>query len=65
MRSEHRFSDDAVRAEPLTIANQGESDIEAVVTVTGVPTLPQPADANGLTVTRSYYTLQGEPVACT
>ncbi|NND50678.1 MAG: hypothetical protein HKN60_10545, partial [Rhizobiales bacterium] len=58
-----RFTDEAVRAQSLTIANQGERDFDAVVTVTGVPALAQPAASNGLTITRSTFTLQGEPVA--
>ncbi|NND49523.1 MAG: hypothetical protein HKN60_04660, partial [Rhizobiales bacterium] len=58
-----RLTDEMVRAGPLTIANEGERDFQAVVTVTGVPTVAQPAASNGLTITRSTHTLQGEPVA--
>jgi alpha-2-macroglobulin len=33
------------------------------VTTYGVPTVPEPAGGNGYAIARSYYTLQGDPVA--
>ena len=58
-----RLTDEAVRSGPLVIANEGETDFQAVVTVSGVPIQPEPATANGLRVRRSMHTLDGEPVA--
>lgn len=47
--------------EPVLIKNTG-ADTTLTVTVTGVPTTPEPAGGAGYAITRSYYTLQGEPV---
>lgn len=45
-----------------TVVTNG-TDREATVTLTtyGVPSEPEPATGNGYTITRSYYTLDGEP----
>ncbi len=48
-------------SEPVLIKNTG-ADTTLTVTVTGVPTEPEPAGGAGYAITRSYYTLQGEPV---
>lgn len=49
-------------SEPVVIKNTG-ADTTLTVTVTGVPTTPEPAGGAGYAITRSYFTLQGEPVA--
>ena len=48
--------------QPLTIRNISVTPTNAVMTVTGAALAPEPATANGLTVTREYYTLDGTQV---
>jgi alpha-2-macroglobulin len=48
--------------EPLRITNTGEDQIQAVVTVTGAPTTPEPAAEKGFKIERKAYTLAGDPV---
>lgn len=49
-------------ATPLRVANNGEETLQAVVSVTGAPILPEPAAERGFKIERNYYTLEGEPV---
>lgn len=44
-----------------TVENRGKSRIWRMVTVTGAPAKALPAAANGMTVERSFYTLDGRP----
>jgi uncharacterized protein YfaS (alpha-2-macroglobulin family) len=46
----------------VVITNNGEANVDAVISVIGASLEPEPAAAKGFTVTRSYYTLAGEPV---
>jgi uncharacterized protein YfaS (alpha-2-macroglobulin family) len=46
----------------VVITNNGDASVDAVVTVIGASMQPEPAAAKGFTITRSYYTLDGEPV---
>ena len=46
----------------ITISNDGDAAIDAVVTVIGAALSPEPAVSKGFSITRSYYTLGGEPV---
>jgi uncharacterized protein YfaS (alpha-2-macroglobulin family) len=48
--------------EPLRIANAGEDEVKAVVTVTGAPITPEPAAEKGFKIERLTYTLDGDPV---
>ncbi|MDQ0394167.1 alpha-2-macroglobulin family protein [Labrys monachus] len=48
-------------AEPHTVTNPGPSSVQAVVAVSGSPTVAEPASASGMTLARSYYTLDGKP----
>jgi uncharacterized protein YfaS (alpha-2-macroglobulin family) len=54
-----------VRAEglraPLRITNTGDVPLQAVVSVSGAPTTPEPAADRGFKIERLYYTLAGEP----
>ena len=45
---------------PLAVANQGEGNVQAVVSVSGAPLTPEPAAAEGFKIERGYYTLDGE-----
>jgi uncharacterized protein YfaS (alpha-2-macroglobulin family) len=51
----------ALQQEPIKIANNGEGDLQAVVTVSGAPLTPEPAAEKGFQIERLYYTLDGEP----
>ncbi|MGE3873052.1 MAG: MG2 domain-containing protein [Parvibaculaceae bacterium] len=44
------------------VENRGATPLQAVVAVQGAPLVPEPASANGMTLTRIYYTLDGKPV---
>jgi alpha-2-macroglobulin len=48
--------------EPLRITNTGEDQVQAVVTVTGAPTTPEPATEKGFEIERKAYTLTGDPI---
>ncbi len=47
-------------AAPLTVGNAGAGPVSATVTTRGAPKLMPPEASQGLTVQRSYYTLDGE-----
>ncbi|MGP0089242.1 MAG: alpha-2-macroglobulin [Xanthobacteraceae bacterium] len=51
-----------LQANPLKITNLGEDTLQAVVSVTGAPVLPEPAAEHGFKIERLYYTLDGDPV---
>jgi alpha-2-macroglobulin len=46
----------------LTIANVGESAVDAMVSVIGAALTPEPPISKGFTIERSYYTLDGKSV---
>ena len=46
----------------LPIANTGDAAVEAVVSVIGAALTPEPAVSKGITLERSYYTLDGRRV---
>jgi uncharacterized protein YfaS (alpha-2-macroglobulin family) len=48
--------------EPLHVTNTGDTEVKAVVTVTGAPVTPEPAADNGFRIERLTYTLEGDPV---
>jgi len=56
------MSADALNKSPLTVANEGDAAIDAVVTVIGAALTPEPPAAKGFTIERSFYTLDGKPV---
>ena len=47
-------------ASPLAVANQGDGNVQAVVSVSGAPLTPEPAAEEGFKIEREYYTLDGE-----
>ena len=59
------YKADEVKAQPLKIANTGDSPVQAVVTVSGSPITPEPAASNGFKIERNYFTLGGEPADIT
>ena len=46
---------------PLAVSNKGAGAVQAVVSVSGSPTTPEPAAERGFKIERSYFTLDGEP----
>jgi uncharacterized protein YfaS (alpha-2-macroglobulin family) len=46
---------------PIKITNTGDSPLQAVVSVSGSPVVPEPAAANGFKIERNYFTLDGKP----
>ena len=51
-----------VLRQPLRITNTGEGSVQAVVTVSGAPIVPEPPAEKGFRLERSYYTLAGKPM---
>jgi uncharacterized protein YfaS (alpha-2-macroglobulin family) len=47
--------------QPLKVTNAGENAVQAVVTVSGAPIVPEPAAEKGFKIERKYYTLDGKP----
>ncbi len=53
------FSEEQLAAGSVKIANAGDTPLDAVISVSGAPTTPEPAAENGFTLTRSFHTLDG------
>jgi uncharacterized protein YfaS (alpha-2-macroglobulin family) len=47
--------------QPLKVTNDGEGAVQAVVTVSGAPVVPEPGADRGFKIERKYYTLAGTP----
>ncbi len=54
---------DANAAQSVVVANDGKAETTLTITSYGVPTAAEPAGGTGYSITRSYYTMEGEPVA--
>ena len=50
-----------MEGKPIKITNTGDTPVQAVVSVSGAPTTPEPAAANGFKIERNYFTLDGKP----
>ena len=50
---------------PLKITNTGDAPVQAVVSVSGSPIVPEPAASNGFKIERNYFTLDGKPADVT
>jgi uncharacterized protein YfaS (alpha-2-macroglobulin family) len=46
---------------PWRVENTGSRPVDLTVSTFGVPTTPQPPTANGYTIGRQYFTMEGEP----
>jgi uncharacterized protein YfaS (alpha-2-macroglobulin family) len=53
---------EALAKAPITVSNEGDEPVDAVVTVIGSALTPEPAISKGFKIERSYYTLDGKPV---
>ena len=51
--------------DPVKITNLGEPRLQAVVSVSGAPIVPEPATEKGFRIERSYHTLDGDAVDIT
>jgi uncharacterized protein YfaS (alpha-2-macroglobulin family) len=47
---------------PLTVTNNGDDPVKAVVTVNGAPATPEGAAEHGFKIERQAYTLDGDPI---
>jgi uncharacterized protein YfaS (alpha-2-macroglobulin family) len=54
-----------VAGQPIRITNTGDAPVQAVVSVSGSPLMPEPAASNGFKIERSYFTLDGKPADVT
>jgi uncharacterized protein YfaS (alpha-2-macroglobulin family) len=46
--------------QPMKVTNTGEGTLQAVLSVSGAPTVPEPAAEQGFKIERLYYTLDGD-----
>ncbi|MCJ7527855.1 MAG: alpha-2-macroglobulin family protein, partial [Methyloceanibacter sp.] len=53
------FTEEELTASPLTVTNSGDSPLDAVISVSGAPTTPEPAAEHGFKIERSFHTLDG------
>jgi uncharacterized protein YfaS (alpha-2-macroglobulin family) len=51
-----------LQAKPLKVTNTGDGTVQAVVSVSGAPVVPEPAAEKGFKIERTFYTLTGEKV---
>lgn len=56
------FSPERLAGAPVTVANAGQTPLEAVVTVRGAPVTPEPPKEAGFHLERRYYTTAGVEV---
>jgi alpha-2-macroglobulin len=47
--------------QPARVTNTGDAPVQAVVSVSGSPVVPEPAASNGFKIERNYFTLDGKP----
>ena len=55
----------ALANKTATIANSGQAPVSVVLTTSGNPLAPEPAAEQGYRIERTYYTLDGKPIAPT
>ncbi|MFO1090244.1 MAG: alpha-2-macroglobulin family protein [Hyphomicrobiales bacterium] len=55
-----RLDAQSIAATPIALTNTGKDPVEVVVTTRGAPAEWMPPTANGFTIERKYYTLDGE-----
>jgi uncharacterized protein YfaS (alpha-2-macroglobulin family) len=58
---DRNYRQDALASEAVTITNTGDATVQAVITVNGAPTVPEPAAERGFKIERRYFTLDGKP----
>ena len=55
------YKAEEMTGQPLKITNTGDAPVQAVVSVSGSPVVPEPAASNGFKIERNYFTLDGKP----
>jgi uncharacterized protein YfaS (alpha-2-macroglobulin family) len=55
------YRQEALDGRAVTVTNSSDAAVQAVVTVSGAPTLPELAAEKGFKIERLYYTLDGKP----
>jgi len=53
---------DALAKGPVVVGNASDTDVAAVVTVSGESLTPEPASAKGFKLSREFFTLDGKPL---
>ncbi|MGH6735647.1 MAG: alpha-2-macroglobulin family protein [Methyloceanibacter sp.] len=56
------FDEEEIGINPLTVTNRGDTPLDAVISVSGAPTSPEPAADHGFKLERTFHTLDGEEV---
>ncbi|KMO20476.1 alpha-2-macroglobulin family protein [Methylobacterium platani] len=51
----------ALEARPVTVANRGTAPVPLALGIAGNPAVPEPAEAKGYAIERSYHRLDGSP----
>jgi len=54
------FDEEDLGINPLTVTNAGDTPLDAVISVSGAPTTPEPAADHGFKLERSFHKLDGE-----
>ncbi|MBB5752351.1 alpha-2-macroglobulin family protein [Prosthecomicrobium pneumaticum] len=57
-----KLSGTEVEDRPLAIANTGTTALDAALTITGVPAVPEPAGGVGFSIARAYYATDGSEI---
>jgi len=56
------YSEEDLGIAPVSVTNRGDAPVDAVISVSGAPTSPEPAAGNGFVLERSFHTLDGQEV---
>jgi len=56
------FSEEDIGINPVTVTNAGDAPVDAVISVSGAPTTPEPAADHGFALERTFHRLDGEAV---
>jgi alpha-2-macroglobulin len=54
-----RFTEGEIAKGPLVVANSGDVPLDAVISVSGAPTTPEPEAEHGFNIVRSFHALDG------
>jgi len=54
------FTEEQLAATSMVVTNTGDVPLDAVISVSGAPTTPEPPAEHGFTLERNFYTLDGE-----
>lgn len=57
-----QFGEEDLGIAPVSVTNRGEAPVDAVISVSGAPTSPEPAAESGFVLERTFHTLDGQTV---